>query len=143
VLAFIGDQRVTKEPSLVCLPTTKTWEWHSVNAITDFIAFDDHFIVEANRGTLWMPDAGNGAPGAIPVPHLLTIPNFLINLLRMQGPAITLHDVLLTVDGFILSGLYPPGPTMGLHLEVVPCGGPIWGQQEEQDFPGKHPHHHQ
>ncbi len=26
VLAFIGDQRATKEPSPVCMPTTKTWE---------------------------------------------------------------------------------------------------------------------
>jgi len=29
VLAFIGDRRLTKEPTPVCLPTTKTWEWHT------------------------------------------------------------------------------------------------------------------
>jgi hypothetical protein len=52
----------------------------------------------ATQGTLWMPNAGNGAPGAIPVPHLLVIPKVLVDLLCTQGPAIMLHDVLLTVD---------------------------------------------
>jgi hypothetical protein len=52
VLAFIGDRWATTEPNLVCLPTTTTWEWHSGNAITDFEAFDDHFTVETNWGTL-------------------------------------------------------------------------------------------
>ena len=32
VLAFIRDQRATKEPNPVCMPTTKTWEWFSGNA---------------------------------------------------------------------------------------------------------------
>ena len=101
---------MTKEPNPVCLPTTKTWEWYLGNAITDFEAFDDHFTVEANRGTLLMLDASDGAPGAIPVPHLLAIPNVLVNLLCTQGLAITPHNVLLTVDNFILSSLHPPGP---------------------------------
>ncbi len=39
VLAFIRDRRATKEPSLVCLPTTKSWDWHTGNASTDFVKF--------------------------------------------------------------------------------------------------------
>jgi hypothetical protein len=55
------------------------------NAITDFVAFGDHFTVKANQGTLWMLDAGDGAPGAIMVPHLLAIPNVLVDLLHLQS----------------------------------------------------------
>jgi hypothetical protein len=29
VLAFIGDRRATKEPTPICLQTTKTWNWHT------------------------------------------------------------------------------------------------------------------
>jgi hypothetical protein len=46
----------------------------------------------------------------IQVPHLLTIPNFLVDLLHTQGMAITPHNVLMTVDDFILSSPHPPGP---------------------------------
>jgi hypothetical protein len=57
-----------------------------------------------------MPNAGDGTPGAILVPHLLAIPNVFVDLLCTQGLAIMPHDVLLTVDDFILSSLHPPGP---------------------------------
>ena len=36
VLAFIGDRRATKEPTLLCLLMTKTLEWHAGDAVTDF-----------------------------------------------------------------------------------------------------------
>jgi hypothetical protein len=110
VLAFIGDQRATKEPNPVCMPTTKTWEWYLGNAVTDFRAFKDHFAIEKNRGTLWAPGIGEGTLGAIQVPHLLAIPDVLVNLLCIQGPAIMPHDALMTVDGFILSSPHPMGP---------------------------------
>ncbi len=115
VLAFIGDRQVTKEPNPVSLPTTKTWEWHLGNAITEFEACDDYFTVKTNQGTLWTPDASNGVPGAIPVPHLLAIPNVLVNLLCMQEPAIMPHNVLFTVHDFILSSLHP----LGLQWDCV------------------------
>jgi hypothetical protein len=110
VLAFIGDQKAMKEPNPVCMPTTKTWEWFSGNAVTNFAAFEDHFAVKASRGTLWMPVTGEDISGAIQVPHLLAIPNVLVDLLHTQEMAIMPHKVLMMVDDFILSSLHPPGP---------------------------------
>ena len=65
VLAFIGDRRATREPTLICLPTSKSWEWHTGNAVTDFDKFSEFYDVEANKGTLWTPAAGNGAPAKL------------------------------------------------------------------------------
>jgi hypothetical protein len=65
VLAFIGDQRATKEPTPICLPTTKTWEWHAGEAITEFDKFREFHEVEANRGNLWTPTAGDGTPAVL------------------------------------------------------------------------------
>jgi hypothetical protein len=55
VLAFIGDRRATKEPTPICLPTTKTWEWRTGDAVTDFAKFSEFHNVEANKGNLWTP----------------------------------------------------------------------------------------
>ena len=41
-----------------------------------------------------MPAAGDGTPTKIKVPNLLAIPNVLVDLLRNQGAAVTLFDVL-------------------------------------------------
>ena len=109
VLAFIRDQRATKEPNPVCMPTTKTWEWLSGTAVTNFIAFEDQYATEASCGTLWTPVTGEDTSGAIQVPHLLTIPNVLVDLLRMQRMAITPHEVLMTADNFITSSPHPTG----------------------------------
>jgi hypothetical protein len=109
VLAFIGDWRATKEPTLVCLPMTKLWDWHTGNAITDFTKCEEFYPVEANKGTLWMPGAGDGALAKIKVPNLVAIPNALVNLLHMQGPAITPHNVLATIDNFIQNSGQPVG----------------------------------
>ncbi len=63
----------------MCLPTTKTWEWYLGNAVTNFRAFEGRFAVEASRGTLWMLGVGEGTSGAIQAPHLLAIPNVLVD----------------------------------------------------------------
>ena len=55
VLAFIRDRRATKEPTPICLPTTKMWEWHTGDAVTDFDKFMEFHEVEANRGNLGPP----------------------------------------------------------------------------------------
>jgi hypothetical protein len=89
------------------MATTKTWEWFYGDAVTNFAAFEDHFAVEASHGTLWMPVAGEDTSGAIQVPHLLAIPNVLVDLLRTQGTAITPHKVLMMADNFILFSLHP------------------------------------
>ncbi len=81
VLAFIGDRRATKEPTPVCLPTMKSWYWHSWDAITNFAKLEEFYASEKNKSTLWMPGANNGAPVAVHVPNLLAIPNALVDLL--------------------------------------------------------------
>ena len=70
--------------------------------------------MEANKGNLWTPTAGDGVPAELRVPNLLAITNMLVNLLRNQGSAITPHDVLTSIDNFVQdSG--EPGP----HWEYV------------------------
>jgi hypothetical protein len=110
VLAFIGDQRAMKEPNPVCMPITKTWEWFLGNAVTNFAAFKDQFAVKASRNNLWTPVAGEDTSGATQVPHLLAIPNILVDLLCTQGTAIMPHEVLMTVDDFIGSSPHFAGP---------------------------------
>ncbi len=93
----------------MCMPTTKTWKWFSGNVVTNFAAFGDHYAAKASRGTLWTPVTGEDTSGAIQVPHLLPIPNILVDLLRTQGTAITPHEVLMMVGDFIASSLHPTG----------------------------------
>ena len=52
VLAFIGDRRLTKEPTPVCLPTTKTWEWHTGPAVADFSKLEAFYADATNGGNL-------------------------------------------------------------------------------------------
>jgi hypothetical protein len=110
VLAFIGNRRATKEPTPVCLPATKTWEWHTGQANTDFAKLEEFYGAEANRGKLWTPDGNDGATEETKVPNLLAIPNALVDLLQTQGPTITPYDVLATVDNFIGVNGHPGGP---------------------------------
>jgi len=114
VLAFIGDQRATKEPTPICLPTTKTWEWHAGAAVTDFNKFSEFREVEANKGNLWTPTAGDGVPAELRVPNLLAIPNMLVDLLRNQGSAITPYDVLASINDYVQDSGEP-----GQHWEYV------------------------
>ncbi len=109
-MTFISDRCATKEPTPVCLPTTKAWEWHTGNTIADVAKAEAYYhSVEVNRGTLWMPGATDGPPSVMTVPNLLAIPNTLVKLLRTPGPAITPHEVLSIVDKFIQNSGHPPG----------------------------------
>jgi hypothetical protein len=114
VLAFIGDRRATKEPTPLCLPMTKTWEWHAGDTVTDFKKFREFHDVEANKGNLWTPTVGDRVPAELRVPHLLAIPNMLVDLLRNQGSAITPHDVLASIDDFVQDS-----GELGSHWEYV------------------------
>ena len=100
VLAFIGDQRATKEPTAICLPTTNTWEWHTGSTVIDFDKIIEFHNVEANKGNLWMPTVGDRAPAELKVPNLVDIPNMLIDLLQNQGSAVTPYDVLASINDF-------------------------------------------
>jgi hypothetical protein len=79
VLAFIGDRRATKEPTPVCLPATKMWEWHTGHANCSFDKLKEFYGEEANKGKLWMPGAGEGVAKEAKVPNLLAIPNALVD----------------------------------------------------------------
>jgi hypothetical protein len=83
VLAFIGDRRATKEPAPVCLPATKTWEWHTGHANCSFDKLKEFYGEEANKGKLWMPGAGEGVAKEAKVPNLLAIPNALVDLSQL------------------------------------------------------------
>ena len=109
MMAFIGDCRVTKEPTPVCLPTTKAWKWHTGNAIADFTKAEAHYSVEVNKGTLWTWGGTDGLPSAMTRPNLLAIRNAFGDLLRTPGLAITPHDVLTIVEEFIQNSGHPPG----------------------------------
>jgi hypothetical protein len=66
---------------------------------------------------------------AIPVPNLLAIPNALVDLLRMQGPAVTPYDVLTTIYGFLKSSGQPPGhkwESIWHWCMMVGQTGPSW-----------------
>jgi hypothetical protein len=45
VMAFIKDRHATKdkEPNPVCLPTAKSWEWHTDNAINVVDRFEAYY----------------------------------------------------------------------------------------------------
>jgi hypothetical protein len=108
-MAFVGDRRATKEPTLVCLPTKKSWEWCMGNAINSYDKLEEYHTNVADQGPLWTPGDNEGIPKAIKIPNLLAIPNALVNLLLTQGPSITPYDVLATVDGFVESSRHPHG----------------------------------
>jgi hypothetical protein len=80
----------------------------------DFDKFIEFHNVEANKGNLWTPPVGDGAPAKLKVPNLLAIPNMLVNLLRNQGFAVTPYDVLASIDDFVQQSGEP-----GHHWEYV------------------------
>jgi hypothetical protein len=107
VLAFIGDRRTTKEFIPICLPTDKTWQWFTGKAIIDDTKFLKYHGNQANLGTLWKPTTNEGTGVDVKVPHLLAIPNILVNVLRNQGTAATPADVLTAVNKIITSAITP------------------------------------
>ena len=81
VLAFIGNCISTKEPTLVCLPTLKTWVWHTGQAVCSFKKLNKFYSEEGNKGKLWTPGVGDRIPEEARVPNLLAIPNVLVDIL--------------------------------------------------------------
>ncbi len=107
VLAFIGDRRTTKEPTPICLRMDKMWQWFTGKAIIDDTKLLEYHGNQANLGTLWKPTANEGTAVDVKVPHLLAIPNILVNVLRNQGTVATPADVLTAVDKIIASAITP------------------------------------
>jgi hypothetical protein len=57
--------------------------------------------MEANKGNLWTPTVGDGAPVKLKVPNLVAILNMLIDLPQNQGLAVTPYNVLASIDDFV------------------------------------------
>jgi hypothetical protein len=107
VLAFIRDRRATKEPTLICLPMDKKWQWFMGKVIIDDTKFLEYHGNQANLGTLWKPTTNEGMAVDVEVPHLLVIPNILIAIIRNQGTGATPADVLTAVNKIITSAITP------------------------------------
>ncbi len=94
----------------MCLPATKTWEWHTGHAVCSFDKLKEFYEEAGNKGKLWTTGPGDGTPKEAWVPNLLAILNALVDLLHPQGTAVTPFNVLETVDNFIESDGHRGGP---------------------------------
>ncbi len=95
-------QWATKEPTPICLPQTKAWQWYTGQTIDDAEALVNHYSDPDTRGTWWRPTGG--ATTGMKVPYLLSIPNALVDLLCKQGTQATPADVWTTIDDVIMNG---------------------------------------
>ena len=95
VLGFIGDRRATKEPTPICLPQTKAWQWFRGLASNDRDLFESHYADPGNNGRFWSP---TGEKVELKAPFLLALPNALVEVLRGQDGPVTPGDVAETID---------------------------------------------
>jgi hypothetical protein len=96
VMGFIGDRRATKEPTPICLPQVKAWQWYTGHVNTDKEDFMTFYEEEANRNKWWTPTLA--MTQETKAPHLLAIPNAMVAILQESGGAATPSDVLNAVD---------------------------------------------
>jgi hypothetical protein len=92
ILGFIGDRRATKEPTPVCLPQIKAWQWCVAQVNTnkeDFLMFYEN---EDNKNKWWTPTSA--LTSELKAPYLLAIPNAMVEILRESGGASTPSNVL-------------------------------------------------
>jgi hypothetical protein len=62
VLIFIGDWQATKEPTPICLPQTKTWQWYTGQAMDNAEALVNHTTVTPTQ------EAHGGGPRVAQLP---------------------------------------------------------------------------
>ena len=100
VLGFVGDRRATKEPTPICLPQVKAWQWYTgqVNVAKD--DFMEFFKTESNRTKWWTP--ASQLTSETKVPYLLALPNAMVEILREAGGASTPADVMAAMDEVML-----------------------------------------
>jgi hypothetical protein len=102
VLAFAGDRRATKEPTPICLPQTKAWQWYTGQAMDNAEALVNHYSDPDTRGTRWRSTRSTTAE--MKVLYLLSIPNALVDLLRNKGTQATPADVWTTINDMTANG---------------------------------------
>ncbi len=95
VLEFIGDQLATMEPTPICFPQTKAWQWFTNNVVSNQEEFQTFYDDLDNQGTWWKPTRPMSKMKA---PFLLAIPNALMELLQDQGTPTTPADILTTIS---------------------------------------------
>ena len=75
VVGFIGDRRATKEPTPICLPQTKAWQWFKGQASNDRELFQTHYGDPAMGGNFWRPP---GDKVELTAPFLLALPSAIV-----------------------------------------------------------------
>jgi hypothetical protein len=96
IMGFIGDRRATKEPTPICLPQVKAWQWYTGQVNADKEDFMTFYEEEANRNKWWIPTSE--MTQETKAPYLLAIPNAMVAILREAGGAATPPDILNAVD---------------------------------------------
>ena len=96
VLGFIGDRRATKEPTPVCLPQVKAWQWYSGQVNTDKDNFVTFFEDGDNKNKWWTP--ASQMTSETKAPYLLALPNAMVEILRETGGVSTPADVLAAME---------------------------------------------
>ena len=86
VLGFLGNRRATKEPTPVCLPQVKAWQWYSGQVNTDKDNFVEFFEDKGNKSKWWTPDSQMTSKSR--APFLLALPNTMVEILRESGGGI-------------------------------------------------------
>jgi hypothetical protein len=100
VLGFVGDRRATKEPTPICLPQVKAWQWYAGQVNMDKEDFTTFFDDEANKNKWWWPSSTMTHEGR--APFLLALPNEMVEILRESGGAPTPADVMVAMDEVML-----------------------------------------
>jgi hypothetical protein len=96
VMGFIGDRRATKEPTPVCLPQVKAWQWYSGQVNMDKDDMVEFFKNEDNKLRWWTPSSQ--MTSETKVPYLLALSNAMVKILRESGGASTPADVLAAME---------------------------------------------
>ena len=96
VMGFIGDRKATKEPTPVCLPQVKAWQWYSGQVNVDKEDFAEFFENEDNKNKWWTPSSQ--VTSETKAPFLLALPNAMVEILREAGGASTPADVYAAME---------------------------------------------
>ena len=74
VLAFVGDRKLSREPTVVALPPQKTWEWPTLRILMNLLKLMEWYEDEDKRGKLWTHSEDNSELTEHTLPRLLAIP---------------------------------------------------------------------
>jgi hypothetical protein len=96
IMGFIGDRMATKEPTPVCLPQVKAWQWYSGQVNMDKDDFVEFFKNKDNKNKWWTPSSQ--MTSETKAPFLLALPNAMFKILREAGGASTPANVFAAME---------------------------------------------